>query len=93
MCQSWKILLQAVKQTVLTVRAEFIGTSDRIGGPITKWKFATKQNIKNFHLQYQAHLRYSQLTLFTPMPDFYTPWKRQKTKGFLEFSGGIEMRH
>ena len=22
---------------------------------------------------------------------FYTPWKRQKSKGFLMFSGGIEM--
>ena len=24
---------------------------------------------------------------------FYSPWKRQKTKGFLTFSGGIEMEH
>ena len=24
---------------------------------------------------------------------FYTPWKRQQTKGFLAFSGGIEMEH
>ena len=24
---------------------------------------------------------------------FYIPWKRQKTKGFLTFSGGIEMKH
>ena len=24
---------------------------------------------------------------------FYTPWKRQKTFGFLMFSGGIEMEH
>ena len=23
----------------------------------------------------------------------YTPWKRHKTKGFLTFSGGIEMEH
>ena len=28
-----------------------------------------------------------------PMFHFYTPWKRQKTKGFLTFSGGIEMEH
>ena len=27
------------------------------------------------------------------MPHFYTPWKRQKTKGFLTFSGDIEMWH
>ena len=24
---------------------------------------------------------------------FYTPWKRQKTYGFLTFSWGIEMEH
>ena len=24
---------------------------------------------------------------------FYTPWKRQKTKGFLTSSGGIQMEH
>ena len=24
---------------------------------------------------------------------FYTPWKFQKTLGFLMFSGGIEMKH
>ena len=24
---------------------------------------------------------------------FYTPWKRQKSRGFLTFSGGIEMEH
>ena len=27
------------------------------------------------------------------MSHFYTPWKLQKTKGFLTFSGGIEMEH
>ena len=25
------------------------------------------------------------------MSHFYTPWKRQKTKGFLTFSGGIKI--
>ena len=33
------------------------------------------------------------LTHFSPMSHFYTPWKRQKTIGFLTFSGGIEMGH
>ena len=33
------------------------------------------------------------LTHFSPVSHFYTPWKRQKTKGFLTFSGGIEMWH
>ena len=31
------------------------------------------------------------LTHFSPMFYFYTPWKHQKTEGFLTFSGGIEM--
>ena len=32
-------------------------------------------------------------TNFNPMFHFYTPWIRQKTKGFLTYSGGIEMEH
>ena len=28
---------------------------------------------------------------FSPVSHFYTPWKRQKTFGFLTFSEGIEM--
>ena len=32
------------------------------------------------------------LTNFSPMLHFYTPWKRQKTFGFLAFSG-IEMEY
>ena len=33
------------------------------------------------------------LTHFRSMFPFYTPWKRQKTFGFLTFSGGIESEH
>ena len=33
------------------------------------------------------------LTHFSPVLHFYTPWKRQKTFGFLTSSGGIEMWH
>ena len=33
------------------------------------------------------------LTHFQPMFHFYTPWKQQKTGGFLMFSGGIEVEH
>ena len=35
----------------------------------------------------------SELTHFSPLSHFYDPWKRQTTKGFLTFSGGIEMWH
>ena len=33
------------------------------------------------------------LTHFSQMSHFYTPWKRQKTKSFLTFSGDIKMWH
>ena len=33
------------------------------------------------------------LTHFQPLFYFYTPWKHQKTGGFLMFSGGIEVEH
>ena len=33
------------------------------------------------------------LTHLSPVFHFYTPQKRQKTKGFMTFSGGIEMEH
>ena len=36
---------------------------------------------------------HSPISHFSPVSHFYTPWKRQKNKGFLTFSGGIEMRH
>ena len=32
----------------------------------------------------------STLTHFMPLASFYIPWKLQKTRGFLMFSGGIE---
>ena len=41
-----------------------------------------------------VHMKYaSQLTYFSPVSHCHTPWKCQKTKGFLTFSGGIEMWH
>ena len=33
------------------------------------------------------------LNLFWPMFPFYTPWKRQKTFGFLVFSRGMKWKH
>ena len=32
-------------------------------------------------------------TRFKPVSCFHSPWKRQKTSGFLTFSEGIEMGH
>ena len=34
-----------------------------------------------------------ELTHFSPIFHVCIPLKRQKTKGFLKFSGGIEMKH
>ena len=42
-------------------------------------------------VQYQQCLSF--LTNFSPVSHFYTSWRRQKTFGFLMFSGGIEMWH
>ena len=41
----------------------------------------------------QTYKSHSSLTHFNPVFHFSTPWKRQKTFGFLTFSGGIEMEH
>ena len=50
-----------------------------------KYDFIRNLLILNFIKQYLTH--------FTPMSHFYNPWKRQKTYGFLTFSGGIEIWH
>ena len=39
----------------------------------------------------QGSIKYDiSLTHFMRLVSFYTPWKHQKTKGFLMFSGGLE---
>ena len=43
--------------------------------------------------QIDRQISKSALTHFSPMSHIYTPWKRQKTYGFLTFSEGIEMWH
>ena len=48
------------------------------------------QNGKNVTI---STLNVNSLTYFSPVSHFCTPWKRQKTFGFLTFSGGIEMWH
>ena len=46
---------------------------------------------KTLHCHFQRSRFLS--THFSLMYHFYIPWKRQKTKGFLTFSRGIEMEH
>ena len=43
-----------------------------------------------FNLFNLFNLTFSTLTHFNPLISFYTPWKHQKTRGFLIFSGGIK---
>ena len=54
------------------------------------WMFSSKRCYKR---NKKIHERSLRLTHFSPVSHFYTPWKRQKTKGFLTFSWGIEMWH
>ena len=50
---------------------------------IKKYSFLPSKTMMNANLT----------THFSPMFHFYTPWKRQKTKGFLTFLGGTEIEH
>ena len=45
------------------------------------------------HIRNLLHVQVQTLQNCNRMSHFHTPWKRQKTKGFLTFSGGIEMEY
>ena len=47
----------------------------------------------SFHITQSQWVVQHILIYFSPVSHFYTPLKRQKTKGLLTFSGGIEMWH
>ena len=55
--------------------------------------------IKNLKVNYKKtnlcaeYNAWMSLNYFWPMFPFYTPWKHQKIKGFLVFSGGIKWEH
>ena len=71
--------------------------------PITMKQNVINNNVKNWWIRFPVfiqnenenkrhfHSKYI-LTHFIPLVSFffYTPWKHQKTRGFLMFSGGIE---
>ena len=45
---------------------------------------------KNFKISFfKDHILATGLTHFSRMLHFYTPWKREKTYGFLTFLGGV----
>ena len=46
---------------------------------------------KNKSLNLSGYVLKGRLAHFSPVLNFYTPRKRQKTFRFLTFSGGIEM--
>ena len=58
-------------------------------GSVSSWNCDTRNNI-SFLLRI---ICFMYLTHFSPMSHFYTPWKSQKTIGFLTFSEGIKMWH
>ena len=49
-----------------------------------------KENIEKLSVLYVKFLTFA-FSLFKSMSYFYTPCKRQEIKGFLTFSGGIEI--
>ena len=49
-------------------------------------QFSLKQKQSTIFLNFR-------LPYLRPMIDFQASWKGQKTKGFLTFSGGIEIKH
>ena len=58
------------------------------------WRsFFSVHNFDIFWIIWGAFLVFFSLDHFKPISDFYTPWKRQKTSGFLTFSGCREMKH
>ena len=77
------------------------------GRNFAKWDCLQLKFQKNVHKNFQNTLYMSlrsetcwfsgtfrtMLTHFSPISHFYTPWKCQKTYGFLTFSRGIKMWH
>ena len=57
------------------------------------WNYLGPFQISKVKLFAKIVFGYKPLTHFSPMSHFYTSWKRQKTIGFLRFSGGLEMWH
>ena len=53
----------------------------------------SESSCAKFHTLFTKWTIWSELTHFSPVSHFCTPWKRQKTIGFLTLSGGIEMWH
>ena len=52
-----------------------------------------KNRFNQPNYQMYIHIQQTLLTHFSPVSHFYLPRILQKTKGFLTFSGGIEMGH
>ena len=81
----------------------FILKYETKGNVGTKWlhpfhitgRFLYPLKTENFKFPdgYRGYIKrlvaWNRLTLFTLMSHFYIPWKRQETKGFLAFSGGV----
>ena len=58
-----------------------------------RFEMSESWKVGNFVLTEARFLQHWHLTRFRRMFPFYIPWKHQKTKGFLLFSGGIKWKH
>ena len=57
------------------------------------WYRCSRQLIMSDLCIYSSLIKLFMLTCFSPMFHFHISWKRQKTKDFLTFSGGLEMKY
>ena len=56
-------------------------------------KQSSLTGLENVYRLKQKVIIFKALTHSQPIFHFYSPWKQQKTGGFLMFSGGIEVEH
>ena len=55
--------------------------------------YIQSSSLQSWHLKSTFEVQQVSLTRFWQIFPFYAPWKHQKTKGFLVFSGGIKLEH
>ena len=79
MIQGWKVSL------IQQLRSKFEILSKHSYDNLTNQNKAELNHL-NFSMSWKSLI----LTQFMPLAAFYTPWKRQNTRGFLVFPGGIE---
>ena len=80
----WKTLIIAAKLSILDIAGS---------GYASELEFLQIKELGDVLLINGKSNFINPLARFSPVSHLYTPWKRQKTFGFLTFSEGIEMWH